>query len=57
MNAAQTTDSPSNREDFRAHRNYSTVELVDPCETFIWAEYQKWLTWGPEFLASVRATA
>jgi hypothetical protein len=56
-NAANTADSTSNREAFRVHRGYSTVALVDPSETYIWSEYQKWLTWGPAFLASVRAAA
>lgn len=43
------------REDFRVDRGYSTADIVTPRETYIWAEFLKWLTWGPEFLASVRA--
>jgi hypothetical protein len=43
------------REDFRVHRGYSTVELVAPRETYIWTEFLRWLAWGPQFLASVRA--
>lgn len=50
-----TADTADNREDFRVHRGYCTADLVNPREPFIWATYQKWLAWGPEFLASVRA--